>query len=172
MRLRIMLRTEKKMEVSQWAVGCRWMIKENFQQETRKSRSEMQKDSKTVWCTLLNGSVWCTERKHTRRYTGTFDIFFGTEHRMRKEEMEEQVNKEAKQGWRFAVDAARITDESASNLDRKHTSGRVVCGGRQQSWSSYWQRRRGSYVDSQKQRKNQLPKQVIVRGSMRVFAVY
>ena len=29
------------------------------------------------------------------------DIFFGTEHRLRKEEMEEQFNKEAKEGWRF-----------------------------------------------------------------------
>ena len=40
-----------------------------------------------------------------RRYTGKCDIFFGMEHRMRKEEMEEQINKEAKEGWRFAADA-------------------------------------------------------------------
>ena len=39
------------------------------------------------------------------------------------EEMEEQFNKEAKQGWRFASDAARITDVKASSEDRKHTSG-------------------------------------------------
>ena len=32
---------------------------------------------------------------------------------MRKEEMEEQFNKEAKEGWRFAADAARITDEKS-----------------------------------------------------------
>ena len=32
---------------------------------------------------------------------------FGTEHRMRKEERE--IDKEAKQGWRCAADAARIT---------------------------------------------------------------
>ena len=37
-----------------------------------------------------------------KRYSGTFDIFFGTEYRMRKEETEEQFNKEAKQGRRFA----------------------------------------------------------------------
>ena len=50
----------------------------------------------------------------------------GIEHRMRKEEMEEQFNKEAKQGWRFAADAAaRITDEDASSEDRRHTSGGV-----------------------------------------------
>ena len=39
--------------------------------------------------------------------------------------MDEQFNKEAKQGWRFAADAARITDVNASSEDRKHTSGGV-----------------------------------------------
>ena len=72
---------------------------------------------KTMRCTLLNGSAWCTERKQMQRYRGTFDIFFGTEHKMRREEMEVQFIKEAKHGWRFEADAARITDENAgSNL--------------------------------------------------------
>ena len=39
--------------------------------------------------------------------------------------MEEQFNKEFKQGWRLAADAARITDEKANSEDRKHTSGGV-----------------------------------------------
>ena len=39
--------------------------------------------------------------------------------------MEEQFNKEAKQGWRFAADAARITDVNAGSEDREHTSGGV-----------------------------------------------
>ena len=39
--------------------------------------------------------------------------------------MDEQFNKEAKQGWRFAADAARITDVNVSSEDRKHTSGGV-----------------------------------------------
>ena len=39
--------------------------------------------------------------------------------------MEEQSNREAKEGWRFAVDAARITEELAGGEDRKHTSGGV-----------------------------------------------
>ena len=43
---------------------------------------------------------------------------------MRKEEIEEQSNKEAKEGWRFAP-AARITDERAGIEDQKHTSGGV-----------------------------------------------
>ena len=60
-----------------------------------------------------------------RRYKGNCDIFFGIEHRLRKEELEEQFNKEAKAGWRIAADAARIADKKASSEDRKHTSGGV-----------------------------------------------
>ena len=69
----------------------------------------MRKEEKRLRCTLLNGSAWSTEKKYMRRYKGTFDIIFGIEHRLRNEEMEEQFNKEAKEGWRFAADAARIT---------------------------------------------------------------
>ena len=58
-----------------------------------------------------------------RSYNGKCDIVFGIEHR--KEEMEEQFNKEAKEGWMFAADAARITDERAGSEDRKHASGGV-----------------------------------------------
>ena len=35
--------------------------------------------------------------------------------------MEEQLNKEAKEGWIFAASAARITEETAGDEDRKHT---------------------------------------------------
>ena len=48
------------------------------------------------------------------------------EHRLRKEEMEEKFNKEAKEGWRFAAGAARITDERAGSEDQKRTSGGVL----------------------------------------------
>ena len=44
---------------------------------------------------------------------------------MKTEDVEEQFNKEAKQGRRLAADATRITDENASSEDRKHTSGGV-----------------------------------------------
>ena len=74
---------------------------------------------------MRNGSAWSTERKDIRRYKGTCDIFFGIEHRLRKEEMEGQFNKEAKEGWRFAADAARITDGRAGSEDQKHTSGGI-----------------------------------------------
>ena len=48
------------------------------------------------------------------------------EHRLRKEETEEQFNNEAKEGWRFAADPARITYENAGTEGRKHTSGGVI----------------------------------------------
>ena len=72
-----------------------------------------------------NQLAWSTERQYMRRYRGKCDIFLGIEHRLRKEEREEQLNREAKEGRRFAADAARITDERASSEDRKHTSGGV-----------------------------------------------
>ena len=46
-------------------------------------------------------------------------------YRMRQEDMEEQFKKDARQGWRCAADAARVTDGNASSEDRKHTSGGV-----------------------------------------------
>ena len=64
-------------------------------------------------------------KKYMRRYKGMCDIFFGIEHRQRKEEVKDQFNGEAKVEWRFAADAARITDETAGSQDRKHTSGGV-----------------------------------------------
>ena len=51
-------------------------------------RTEMRKEEKRLKCTLLNGSAWSTEKKYMRRYKGTFDIFFGIEHRLGKEDME------------------------------------------------------------------------------------
>ena len=85
----------------------------------------MKKEATFLRCTLLNGSAWSTERKYMRRHNGKCDIFFGIEHRLRKEEMEEQLNEEAKEGRRFAADAARIADERAGSEDRKQTSGGV-----------------------------------------------
>ena len=40
------------------------------------------------------------KRKYMTSYKGKCDIFFGIEHRWRKEEMEEQFNREAKEGSR------------------------------------------------------------------------
>ena len=95
--------------------------------------TEMRKEEKRFLCTLLHGSTWSTERKYMRRNKGTFDIFFGVEHRLRKEDMEEQFNKEAKEGWRLAASAARMTEKMAEDDDRKHTSGQQLgssCGSR------------------------------------------
>ena len=56
------------------------------------------------------------------------------------------MNKEAKEGWRFAADAARITDERASSKDQKAHIRRCFGGSGQQSGSSCWRRRRSRYV--------------------------
>ena len=44
-------------------------------------RAGLRKPSKTVRCTLLNGSAWSTE-KYMRRHRGTFDLSFAVEHRI------------------------------------------------------------------------------------------
>ena len=89
----------------------RWVeeIPQRWKQPKGEDRTEMRKEAKRLRCTLINGSAWSTERKYMRSYKEKCDIFFGIEPRLRKEEMEEQFNKEAKEGWRLAADAARIT---------------------------------------------------------------
>ena len=56
----------------------------------------MKKEARVFRCTLLTGSAWSTEKKYMRRYKGQCDFFFGIEHRLRTEEMEEQFDREAK----------------------------------------------------------------------------
>ena len=64
-----------------------------------------------------DGAAWSTEKKYMRIYKGRFDIFFVIEHRLKEEELEEQFNREAKGGWRFAAVAARATDERTGSED-------------------------------------------------------
>ena len=101
--------------------------KEKHQREWKRSkgvdRTEKRREEKRLKCALLNGSTWSTEWKYMRRYGGTFGVFFGIEQRLRKEVVEEQFNKEEKEGWIFAASAAKITEETAGDEDRKHTSG-------------------------------------------------
>ena len=107
--------------------------KETHQRKWKRSkgvdRTEMRKEEKRLRCALLDGSAWSTEKKYMRRYTGTFDILFG-----KGAQIEEggtwrnKIVEEAKEGWRFAASASRITDETAEDEDRKHTSGGVVGG--------------------------------------------
>ena len=98
-------------------------------------------------------------------------LFFGTEHRSRKEEMEEQFNREAHEGWRFADDAARITDERASSDHRKHTSGGVFVA---------VDSKLGAVVGAEEGTSTSIPGNegriaqawMNVRGGSRVFSVY
>ena len=57
---------------------------------------------------------------------GTFDFFFGTEHRLRKEEVEEQFNKKPRMDGAFKW--TRLGSQmrmQTVNEDLKHTSGGV-----------------------------------------------
>ena len=90
------------------AVGRRLDDKIRFQQKEGQHRSELEKASKTVRCTFWNGSVLCTERKYMRRNKGTFEIFFGIEHRMRKEDMEDGYMQPTQQGSLSRMQAVRI----------------------------------------------------------------
>ena len=60
-----------------------------------------------------------------RRYKGTFDIFFGTEHRMRKEEME-QFNKENQAG--MEVCSRHGEDHQRERRQRRSRNGRPRVG--------------------------------------------
>ena len=105
--------------------GVRWAeeIRQRWRQPKGEDRTGIKKEATLLRCTLLSGSAWGTEKKYMRRYKCTFeiffgkgkcDIFFGIEHRLRKEDMVEHFNREAKEGWRLAAVAARITDERVS----------------------------------------------------------
>ena len=142
------------------------------QEKNGKAEMRCRKASKTVRCTLLNVSAWCTERKYVTRNRGTFDVFFGIDHRMRKEEKEEQFNKESKQGWRLAAGHSKDHRRTCKQWGSQTYVKRSSCCGQQQSWISYKRRRRSSHVDSGK-RKTKLPqRRVNVRRGIKVFAVY
>ena len=130
---------------------------------------KLTKEEKNCRCALLNGSAWSTGRKYMRRCKGTFNV--GTEHRLRKEEMEEQFNKEAKERWRFTADEARTTDERSSSEDRTHTPGGVFVA---------IDSNLGAVVGAEEGTIESIPGNegriaqawVNVRGGLRIFSVY
>ena len=85
--------------------------------------------------------------------------------------MEEQFNKEAKEGRRLAASAAIITEETAGDEDRKHTSGGVVVAIGSNP---------GAVVGAEEGAIESFPGNegriarawVNVRGGLRIFAVY
>ena len=146
-------------------------IRQRWRQPKGGDMTEMKKDGKVLRCTLLNRSAWSTDRKYMNRYKGKCSFFFGFEHRLTKEEMEEQFNRESKEGWKFAADAARITGEKAGSEDRKHTSGGVFIA---------VDSNLGAVVGEEEGAVESIPSNegritqawVNVRGGMRIFAVY
>ena len=87
-----------------------------------------------------------TERKYMGRYKGTFDVFFGMEYRLRKEEMEEQFNREAKE----EEDLRRVQQES----QRKWQETTIVSTRQEEfllqstvTWELLWVQRSVSWKD-------------------------
>ena len=134
-------------------------------------RTGMRKEEKRLRCALPGGSAWSTERNFMRRYKGAFDVFFGIEHRLRKEEMEEQFNGEAKEGWKFAASAARITEETAGYEDRKHTSGGIMMPIDSNLGAVLWAEE-GAIVSIPGNEGRIAQTWVNVRGRLRIFLVY
>ena len=111
------------------------------------------------------------QRKCMRRYKRKERYFFWIEHKLRKEEMEKQFNREAKEGWRFAADAARITDERAGGEDQKHTSGGVFVSV-DSNLGAVVGAEEGTIVSISGIVGRIAQAWVNVRGSLRVFSVY
>ena len=82
--------------------------------------------------------------------------------------MEEQFNKEAKQGWRFAADVARNTDENASS---KHTTGGVF-EAIDSDFGAVFDKEAGAVLSIPGNEYRIAHAWVEVRGGLRVFAVY
>ena len=80
--------------------GWREVLPKRWEQPKGEDRTVMQEYARRLRCTLLKGLTWSTEKKYMRRCKGTFEIFSGIEHRLRKEEMEEQFNMGK---WVFSV---------------------------------------------------------------------
>ena len=100
------------MENGQWKKeipGNGWYTEERLQEQTKKKdRREVRKPGNMMRCTFLNGSTWSTERKHMRRFKGTFDVFVEIEHMMRKEESGVAVQQRGKA--RMEVRSRRSND--------------------------------------------------------------
>ena len=91
--------------------------------------------------------------------------------RAQTEELEEQFNKEAKEGWRFAADAARITGERVSGEDRKRTS-RGVFVAVDKNLGAVVGAEEGTTVSISGNERRNAQALVNVRGGFRVFSVY
>ena len=81
--------------------------------------------------------------------------------------MEEQFNREAKEGWGFAGDATIITDERASSADQKHTSGGIFVAVDSNPGAVV-----GAVVSIPGNEGRTAQAWVNTRGSLRVFSVY
>ena len=138
-------------------------IKESSRKETApkrwkqpkgQERTEMKKETKLLRCTLLTDQRG-VQRKYMRRYKGKCDIFFGIEHRLRKEEMEEQFNREAKEGWILPTQQESPMKEQVvrtESIRLEESLLRLTA-----TWGQSWERKKERLVRSL-ETKEELPK--------------
>ena len=85
--------------------------------------------------------------------------------------MEEQFNKKAKEGWRFAANAARITDGRAGSEDENHTPGGVFVAV-DSNLGAVVGEKEGAVTSIPGDEGRITQAWVNVRGGMRIFAAY
>ena len=114
------MQQEVQIKENRWteATPKRWM------QPNGEGRTEMKKEARRLRCTLLNGSAWSTEKQVCEKIERQVRYLLWNRAQI-EEGGNGGVNKVAKEGWRFAADVARITDENAGTEDSKHTPGGV-----------------------------------------------
>ena len=97
-----------------------------WKQPKEEDRTEMRKKGKSVDVHFAQRVSLEYRKEIHEKMQREVRYLFRDRAQIEKGAMEdEQFSREAKEGWRFAADAARITDERASSEDRKHTSGGV-----------------------------------------------
>ena len=84
-----------------------------------------------------------------RIFTEKCDIFFWIERRLRKEEMEEQLNREAKEGLRFAAYAVRITHEKGQVVKTGSVRQDESSWQSTAAWEQFWEQRKTILFRSQ-----------------------
>ena len=120
---------------------------------------------------MLNVSAWSTERKYIRRYKGRRDILLGIEHKLKKEEVKEQFNREAKgrmELWLMRRESQ--TKEQAVRIRNIHQEKFFVAVG--SKLGSVVGEKQGAVTSIQGNRGRITQAWVNVRGGMRVSAAY
>ena len=110
-----------KIERRQWRANRRlqnmvcmkkWTGKGTQELVRKRSSKETRRQEKTIRCVLANGSAWSAEKKDMEKTQGHLRHLLWDQAQDEEGGGGGKVQQRRKAGWRFAADAARITDES------------------------------------------------------------